>query len=1042
MEQYTQIFLKEDDVRIAPGETFAFDFDYAGEGDARLFFTGENDFPYFLKNEMGANPLYKRISDSLIPGTMDAFALKLHGERYPQAAMKKVTFPPVLYMYRVVDNTDEYTAGIYAAGRGVRVLPGGYLRVHLEIFDRKEGKLPSDTRAQPDRTVDYDLPQGDYPLTRVGGALRLPKETACVTFWVEGEDFEGDVVLERPYLTTSNGWNVLNPFGPDMAIFQEQVNWTGINLSKWEWPAAKIELNGVTVFDNRFFERCHRYSEKEFSLPAGVLRPGENRLSFTVKSDAHEPLAYRLHEVGIVSEPQELIAAVPETAVKGKEFALLLDVRKPGTLSVTGDVTVLSDLRVTEPGLCALRLRCDRLCRDLKITVNGETATVRKVIDREDDGVIAGTGDLIYIDQTEDDFRNFFKWYFSNRIGDLVTIRPTYRWSGTRKTPAGLWERTAKLLSDLGVRYSHMVDGREPEGFCTQPSKEELTGRGFLGRQLHERDGAYNYWGDALEPADWRDVNRHYDAQLITDCYWRMIRDDPDHAGMCAFSPENFHNDDHRYYLYHDPFVPDDMKARAEETVDAFRKIRKNCTRHTGPSIMFKYFHMAGYAHTGAETMDSPTEFLMAGLRGAADAYGQKTIGVHHAVQWSTTPAQDPLRYRRYRLALYVAWIQGSHENNTEEGLWHMEERYEHHHRHSIAAKEHLKNEQDFFRYIRTHARRGRLRARVAVMYGRYDGFACFGSGRVFGAPKDRFDPFFDAEQSWYLPHRTFYPNTVKGFHATAHGEKSRKGPLGLVSGTPYGNFNVVPVEEDYPDYPLIAYFSYNCAEKSDLDRLYRKVEAGATALMTLAHLTCTTDRKAIEAYQLEFAPHPFLDAVGFDYAQKRIPGAGDVAEVRIGKGRAVVFNTLLYPANPQIKDAYVRRLIEETEKINQNETVFPIVDHTVHAAVYETEDGCGDVYFLPVDWWNETDAPRTARLRLGEHVYDLSLPFGVLQKVSFCGDRALVCLRESGEILSFDGFRAAVQGDGDEPFLLLKDGKTAPLTVSFGDEVQKTVLL
>ena len=399
-------------------------------------------------------------------------------------------------------------------------------------------------------------------------------------------------------------------------------------------------------------------------------------------------------------------------------------------------------------------------------------------------------------------------------------------------------------------------------------------------------------------------------------------------------------------------------------------------------------------------------------------------------------------RYRRYRLALYVAWIQGAHENNTEEGLWHMEERYTHHHRHSVAAKEHLKMDQDLYRYIRTHARRGRLRAPVAVMYGRYDGFSCFGGGTIFGMPKQNFHRDFDAEQSWHIPRATFHPNTVKGFSATAHGEKSKKGPIGLVSGNPYGNFNVVPVEENYPDYPLLAYFSYNCAEKEDLDRLYEKVKAGATVLMTLAHLTCTTDRRAIENYELEFERHPFTNAIGFDYDKKCIPNAGKVAEVTLGKGRAIVFNTLLYPANPEIKDEYTARFIAETEKINARENAQPIVDSSVHATVYDTAEGCGDIYYITVDWWNEPEALRKAGLRLGGHEYDMSLPFGVMKKVVFRGDAALVCERESGEVLSFDGKTAVVQGDGEERFTLLRDGKKTAVTVDFENEVQKTIKL
>ncbi|MBO4500961.1 MAG: hypothetical protein J5760_01865, partial [Clostridia bacterium] len=1028
-----------------PNDPFELDFECESGGRQRLFFTGENEYNYFLKTEIGCGPLYKRIDESLVPGTDDWYSLRMVGAPYPQVAMKKLMFPPTIGMYGLIDATDDFDAGVFTAGRGIKIREGGYLRICLEIWDVIKGTARIDTRREPDRIVCFDCPEGDYSFTDVHGNVKLPlNSTACVIVYVEGEDFEGEVLFERPHVTSSNGWNILAPFEPNKVMFERDYNWLGVNLSKLEWPCARIEINGRVVFDGEFFERCHRYSEKELPIPDGVLKTGKNRVSFTVTSAYHDAPSYRLHEMGIVSEPAELITAVPETAVRGKEFALLLDIREPVKLSISGDVEVLSDLDIKEEGLYALRLRCDKLCRDLEIMVNGEKAVIKRVIDRKEDGVVIGTGDLIYVDQTEDDFRNFFKWYFSNHVGNFVTIRPTYRWSGVRKCQPELWKKYAKLFTGLGVKYAHMVDGREPQGICCQPAFKELEGPGFLGRQCHERDGAYNYWGPSTTPTDGLDINGNYNTQMLRDYFWRMFRIDNEHYGRGSGTPADIYQDGEKLYMYRHIGVPADMQAQAEAIIEAFRRIKFDNTRHTGPSIMFKYFKMAGYETASAETMDSPIEFLMAGLRGVEEGYGQKAIGVHHALQWSTVPHDWDGRYRRYRLALYVAWIQGSHQNNTEEGLWHMEERYTHHHRHDVAAKEHLKCDQDLYRYITTHSRRGRLRANVAVMYGRYDGCSCFGGKRmcIFGMMQSQANREFDAEQSWHIPRSVFHPNTVGGFFAKVQGERSKHGPIGLVSGTPYGNFNVVPVEEDYYDYPLLAYFSYNCAEKSDLDRLYEKVKDGATVLMTLAHLTVTTDRKAIENYDLEFEKHPFIDALGFDYDKKCIPGAGEIAEINLGKGRAIMFNTLLYPANERIKDAYTAKLIEETDRINAAERVFPVVDNKVHAAIYDTGKDSGDIYFIAVDWWNESEEIRKAALRLGDYEYDISLPFGVMKKVVFYGDTALVCERESGEVLSFDGKRAVVQGDGDEPFILFKDGKTIPVTVSFGDEVQKTIEL
>ena len=73
MEKFTQIFLKNDDQRILPGKSFAFDFEYNPEANKehRLFFTGEVDNFYYWKSEYCCTTTYKRIDESLTPGTIN-----------------------------------------------------------------------------------------------------------------------------------------------------------------------------------------------------------------------------------------------------------------------------------------------------------------------------------------------------------------------------------------------------------------------------------------------------------------------------------------------------------------------------------------------------------------------------------------------------------------------------------------------------------------------------------------------------------------------------------------------------------------------------------------------------------------------------------------------------------------------------------------------------------------------------------------------------------------------------------------------------------
>lgn len=1081
METYRQIYFAPEDVRILPGKSFSFDFAYDPQAhkEHRLFFTGEVDNFYYWKSEYSCVVVYKRIDESLVPGTVGPWGLKFCGAEYPIIAARKQTWPPVLGYLGLKGHTDAWRYGISAKAQDFRLLEGGYLRLRLEIRDKKEGVFKKHTKYPPDRVYTIDIPEGTYDLREFASTVSLPNAgVANLMFIVEGEKFEGQVVFEAPFLTSSNGYNIMPPFGHDSAQYADLYNWFGVNLSKAEWPAMRIELNGQTVFDDEFFERCHRYSEKEITLPETSLLPGTNRLTFTLTSDWHNAIPYRLHEVGIVSQDRNSfdIVSCPQIVTAGKPFGLLLDLQKPCTLTVQTDAQVLSPVEFREAGLQVLQLRCDKLCNGLTVTLSDgittQTATVKRVIQREDDHIVTGTGDMIYIDQATTDSLNYFKWYKENHIGDLLTIRPTYRWSGFRTRNDAMWRRLITLMNALGMKYSHMLDCREPPGYLGNPSIEELsvpTGdpSGFLGRQLHERDGAYCYWGSHSNPGDFWNNNKCYDAELFFDICNRYRHLDPDHAGS-EFYHEDWFDDGSRFWLCHDPSLPADMEIQAKAVMNSLRVIRKGSTRHTGPSIFFKYFCQTGYDWIGAETMDSPTEFLMAALRGAAEAYHVPTVGVHHALQWSTSPHEDEGRYRRYRLALYVAWMQGAHEHNTEEGLWHMEEYYEAHHRHGIAAKSHLKMQQDFNRYIQSHSRQGRLRANVGILHGRYDGFPCFGGGSIWGRSASfGFHADFDAEQSWHIPRNSFYPHGTK-FSATGH-RLEGNGPIGLVSPNRRGCFNIIPVEQDWADYPFLAFFGYNKAETEDLDRLLAKVHSGATVLLTLGHLTCTTDRAEIEAYRLSFPEHPIFEAMGYTgtpvcqdstYRGQALPlgknlnaspeeilvsaddGTPLVVEKKVGCGSILFFNTLYFPANPAIKETYIHYFETRCDAVCETEAVFPLVDGDVQAVVYDLPQGGQAVYFLAVDWWKDPSNIRKAQLRIQGIHYPVELPFGVMKKALVNDGVAILCQSETADVLELTKDSFTVQGENTEEFLIFAEGKTRSIRVDFTQIPQQIIKL
>jgi hypothetical protein len=141
------------------------------------------------------------------------------------------------------------------------------------------------------------------------------------------------------------------------------------------------------------------------------------------------------------------------------------------------------------------------------------------------------------------------------------------------------------------------------------------------------------------------------------------------------------------------------MKAGADHFVDMLKRTKCRAKRHTGPATLFKYFYQAGYEWTGAELLYTPTELTASFLRGARDLYGG-SVGAHLAIQWSTSPHDTEERYRRYLLSLFISYMQGIDEINTEEGLWHLEEYYSAHHRFSNACINHTAIQRDLNKFI------------------------------------------------------------------------------------------------------------------------------------------------------------------------------------------------------------------------------------------------------------------------------------------------------------------------------------------------------
>lgn len=1051
-EQYTPLYTGA--IHLKPGEAHEMTFDGTGcTGADRLFFTGETALFYQWKDEPDYPVLYRRIDDALNTAEAERaqYALDLsgNGDDFPRVAYHRLSFPPVLSYLGLVGYGDVWQMGISVRAEGLSIDAGGYLRFVCEVRYRRDGVDKNDTRAAPDELFTIDIPSGDYPFRRLEKTVQFDaRRAASVAFVLEGERYRGRVFCEAPAFLSENGYNILPDFAP-YAAERPQFTWIGQNLSRKEWPSFEVTLNGQCLHRGEIFERCHRQSEWEVTIPAGAVRAGENMLAVRLLSDYRDALAYDIGEIGLIDHGDGFVVAVPEIVTAGRPFAAL--VRGGGATALSSDdgrVRALSLSPAAGDGLRTVSLICDAPGADIRFRLTRgdvtEECAVERCVRRADDGVVTGSSDIIYVRQDRRDFEDFLSFYFAHHLGNLLTVRQTYRWAGTRALNADLFRDTARLLNDAGVAYAHMLDGRELPGIDQNPSPDMLAGPGFLGRQKHERDGAVSYWGV-------NDLTGQKLTEMWYDLWARMARR---RGAYMTYAQDDQVFRGGKHWLYRDMSLPDDMEIVAKDSVRQLAATRGDATRHTGPSTLFKYFYQAGYRFTGAETMYGPHEILAAAIRGAAALYGGKT-GAHLAVQWSTTPHDTPGRYRRYRLALYVPYIQGIDEINTEEGFLHLEEYYAHFHRFSDACRAHTAEQAAFYRYVASHARTGAFRTPIAFLSGRYDGWTCFVRAHVWGRPSFGFG---DPEKAWDIL-RYFYPRSVQDA-LYRHGCPEDRS-VGFYSGTPQGNVDIVPIEgEDFSRYRLLVAPGYNKAMAEDMDKFDAYVRAGGTLILGWPQLSVTTARADVLSGAHRYIDHPFRAAVcgeadfrpdsyegqplSLSHHACAAPvllradsGAPLVYDIAHGRGHILFVNAREYAGCAAVGAVYGALLARAVPAVTADERVFARGTEDVQFTVYEQADGSTHLYFLATDWFRPDDVPRRGELLLDGRAYPLDIPFGVPVR-AVAADGAAVwpdgsCAADC-EVLSLAGGIACVQGIGRAVFHVAQGGTVRTVAVDFAN--------
>jgi len=981
------------------GETFAFNID--GEFEERynykLRLIGEVGIPFSDRTE-DVYPLYfRKIEDSL------SFA---NGEYLLNFSDYNLCYERSCY-HLARPNVKKGDSGLFSV-RYKNYSDNQNIVVSMEVFYGKP--FTRYYYETPDLKLSFNL-ESVKEFKVLEKELTFDKEVDFIMVKISGVGFTGDAGVFAPKLVI-NGENVIAPFEYNPKEITDG-KWIGEGFSITERPLFSLKHNGLEIFKGHKTDRLQHFYGCTFDILENSIT---DKNVFELCFLKENKFPYIIKEIQLIKTPKEFeVLGVSSWQTKNKKFGALayFPFDTEVKLDLPSGIKYLGQIKV-EKGVSVLSFISEIEGENVNINVTAcgkiRVINVEKIYSDNEDGVLTGSGDFIYINQNAEDFCEYLAWYLNGNVGNMLTFRGCYRWGMTSEMDETFWKKSVQLLENLGIYYSLMIDGRELNGINANPPLEILEGEYFLGEQTHERDGAYTYW-----------------TQRITDYeafYYHVLSRKLKRNGMYGkLSP--VYSADGSPNIFYSPDDPKTVDKAYERMLDNLKSTASDgATRHTGVTPYFDTFLKAGYKWVGYESMYGPHELMFGAVRGMSRSAGQDNYGAHLALQWSTVPCDNVAHYVRYRLSLYLSYMHGVSQINTEEGLWNIENPFIGADRFSEACINHKKEQAEFYRFKLAHMREGRLSTRIAMIVGKYDGMDCFSAGKVYGVGEKSWE-YSSPEKSWDML-KTFYPEAeigalyfyVKKGEKTADKERDNTfmdafpglykkvcgyKSLGYFSSTPYGAIDIISESaENLSDYKFLFFTGWNTCTEDLLMRLISFMQGGGTVLLAKVHLYDNVVRQDVLSGKGTVIKSKLLDEF-FSYENS---------------GNLVYIDKDLFPS--EMGDRYANELKRAGEKFGSE-----FIKNSKHVSFteYVSPDGITTLYLIDINWWDDLAA--TCNLELDNFSYDVSLLGNRVRVLKISPNKRCAVMTDSIDVdIHFvKNGEIFLNGFGEVKYTLFKDG-------------------
>lgn len=252
-----------------------------------------------------------------------------------------------------------------------------------------------------------------------------------------------------------------------------------------------------------------------------------------------------------------------------------------------------------------------------------------------------------------------------------------------------------------------------------------------------------------------------------------------------------------------------------------------------------RYNFEAGVKTAFLETECGNPVILSAFTRGATRGYGNTEWGSHVAHEWyGGLRNDDPLKYKRLKLAYYYSYLAGANYIYPESGGDIIRSFGYNYGADSKYCRIYRDTWSEFARFAKNDIRGEGPEVKVAFIHGNLDGYTGWGGSTVWNQYDREEWGYSDAEHAWDI---LYDLNHARNWH-----EPENYGDPDVSAAPAYGMYDVIPIETPasiMKRYDYLIFAGWNTMTDELYGNLKEYVKNGGNLFLTAAHLNTSARR-------------------------------------------------------------------------------------------------------------------------------------------------------------------------------------------------------